>query len=36
MNDYIWVGTEEQFQDITDYGEDVMYIIVEEVIVIIF
>ncbi len=30
MNDYIWVGTEEQFQDITDYDEDVMYIIVEE------
>lgn len=30
MNDYIWVGTEEEFQDITDYDEDVMYIIVEE------
>lgn len=30
LNDYIWVGTNDEFNDLEDYDEDIMYIIVEE------
>ena len=30
LNDFIWIGTNDEFEDLEDYDQDVMYIILEE------
>ena len=29
-NETVWIGTEEEFEELTDYNEETLYIIVEE------
>ena len=31
LNNFIWIGTNDEFEDLEDYDQDVMYIILEEV-----
>ena len=30
LNDFIWIGANDEFEDLEDYDQDVMYIILEE------
>ena len=30
LNDFIWIGTNDEFEDLENYDKDVMYIILEE------